>query len=153
MRLRRVFAKAIVMLAATMAAAAAWAGYPERPIRVIIPFAPGGGTDVVGRLVAERLGHATGHTFIAENKPGANAAIGANFVAKAPADGYTVLFGIGGTFVIGIGSLAIGLVLMFLWFLFPRSKRFFRGESLNRDTEVMVPDEPGATIRSVDGGI
>lgn len=93
MRLRRVFAKAIVMLAATMAAAAAWAGYPERPIRVIIPFAPGGGTDVVGRLVAERLGHATGHTFIAENKPGANAAIGANFVAKAPADGYTVLLG------------------------------------------------------------
>jgi tripartite-type tricarboxylate transporter receptor subunit TctC len=93
MKLRRVFAKAIVMLAATTAAAAAWAGYPERPIRVIIPFAPGGGTDVVGRLVAERLGHATGHSFIAENKPGANAAIGANFVAKAPADGYTVLLG------------------------------------------------------------
>ncbi|MEN0024285.1 MAG: APC family permease, partial [Microbacterium sp.] len=67
--------------------------------------------------------------------------------------GYTVLFGIGGTFVIGIGSLAFGLVLMFLWYLFPRSKRFFRGESLNRDTEVMVPDEPGDLIRSIDGGI
>jgi len=67
--------------------------------------------------------------------------------------GYTVLFGIGGTFVIGIGSLAFGLVLMFVWYLFPRSKRFFRGESLNRDTQVMVPDEPATTIRSIDGGI
>ncbi|MDR6198958.1 amino acid transporter [Microbacterium sp. SORGH_AS428] len=66
--------------------------------------------------------------------------------------GYTVLFGIGGTFVIGIGALAVGVVLMFVWFLFPRSKRFFRGESLNRDTEVLVPDE-GDYGRSVDGGL
>ena len=49
--------------------------------------------------------------------------------------------------------LAFGLVLMFLWYLFPRSKRFFRGESLNRETQVMVPDEPAVTIRSIDGGI
>ena len=55
--------------------------------------------------------------------------------------------------VIGVGSLAFGLVLMFVWYLFPRSKRFFRGESLNRDTQVMVPDEPGEVIRSIDGGI
>jgi len=67
--------------------------------------------------------------------------------------GNTVLLGIGGTFVVGIGSLAIGIVLMFIWFLFPRSKRFFRGESLNMETEVMVPDEPGDFIRSIDGGI
>ena len=67
--------------------------------------------------------------------------------------GYTVLFGIGGTFVVGIGSLAIGVVLMLLWYLFPRSKRFFAGESLNRDTPVLVPEEPGDLIRSVDGGI
>jgi hypothetical protein len=67
--------------------------------------------------------------------------------------GYTVLFGIGGTFVIGIGSLLVGVVLMFLWYLFPRSKRFFHGESLNRETPVLVPDEPGDYIRSVDGGL
>ncbi|MGW8481886.1 APC family permease [Microbacterium sp. NPDC055903] len=67
--------------------------------------------------------------------------------------GYTVIWGIGGTFVVGIGSLAVGLVLMFVWYLFPRSKRFFAGESLNRDTQVMVPDEPGEVIRSIDGGI
>jgi len=79
------------------AAAAAWgqvhAGYPEQPVRVIIPFAPGGGTDVVGRVVAERLTRATGHAFVPENKPGANAAIGANYVAKSAPDGYTVLLG------------------------------------------------------------
>lgn len=67
--------------------------------------------------------------------------------------GYTVLFGIGGTFVIGVGALAVGVVLMLVWFAFPRSKRFFRGESLNRDTPVMVPDTPGEITRSVDGGI
>ncbi len=67
--------------------------------------------------------------------------------------GYTVLLGIGGTFVVGVGALAIGVVLMFLWFLFPRSKPFFRGESLNRDTPVLVPDEPEVYVRSVDGGV
>ncbi|MGO4678285.1 APC family permease [Microbacterium sp. 2MCAF23] len=67
--------------------------------------------------------------------------------------GYSVLFGIGGTFVVGIGSLAIGLVLMFVWYLFPRSKRFFQGESLNVDTQVMVPENPTEFPRSIDGGI
>ncbi len=67
--------------------------------------------------------------------------------------GYTVLFGIGGTFVVGIGALAVGVLLMFLWFLFPRSKPFFRGESLNRDTPVLVPEESFDYTRSVDGGL
>ncbi|AZC13591.1 MULTISPECIES: APC family permease [unclassified Microbacterium] len=66
--------------------------------------------------------------------------------------GYTVLLGIGGTFVVGVGSLAIGVVLMFIWYAFPTSKPFFRGERLNRDTPVLVPDE-GAYQRSVDGGL
>ncbi len=67
--------------------------------------------------------------------------------------GYTVLFGVGGTFVLGVGALAFGVLLMFLWFLFPRAKSFFRGESLNRDTPVMVRDEPSQYGRSVDGGL
>jgi amino acid transporter len=67
--------------------------------------------------------------------------------------GYTILFGIGGTFVLGIGALAFGVVLMLLWFTFPRSKAFFRGESLNRDTEVLVPEDPAEYIRSIDGGV
>lgn len=67
--------------------------------------------------------------------------------------GNTVLLGVGGTFVVGIGALALGILLMLLWFMFPRSKRFFRGESLNRDTPVLVPDEPEVYTRSVDGGL
>ena len=67
--------------------------------------------------------------------------------------GYTVLLGIGGTFVLGIGALAFGVLLMFLWFAFPGSKPFFRGESLNRDTPVLVPEDPAEYSRSVDGGL
>ncbi|MBU4465335.1 MAG: APC family permease [Actinobacteria bacterium] len=67
--------------------------------------------------------------------------------------GYTVLFGIGGTFVLGIGSLAVGVLLMILWFAFPRAKSFFHGESLNRETPVLVPDDPNEYRRSVDGGV
>ncbi|MGN7186675.1 APC family permease [Microbacterium enclense] len=70
-----------------------------------------------------------------------------------PEYGNTVLLGVGGTFVVGIGALAVGVVLMLIWFAFPGAKPFFRGESLNRDTAVLVPDEPIAYPRSVDGGI
>ena len=70
-----------------------------------------------------------------------------------PEYGYTVLFGVGGVFVIGIGSLAFGVVLMVLWFFFRGSRPFFRGESLNRDTEVLVPDTEHPPLRSVDGGL
>lgn len=67
--------------------------------------------------------------------------------------GNTVLLGVGGSFVMGIGSLAFGVLLMVVWFMFPRSKKFFRGESLNMDTKVLVPDEPGEFVRSIDGGL
>ena len=70
-----------------------------------------------------------------------------------PDYGYTVIFGIGGVFVIGIGSLAIGVVLMVVWYFFAGSKPFFRGQSLNRDTEVLVPDDDQLMPRSVDGGL
>jgi len=67
--------------------------------------------------------------------------------------GYSTLLGVGGSFVMGIGALAFGVLLMFLWFLFPRSKPFFRGESLNRETPVLVPEEPADYARSIDGGL
>lgn len=69
-----------------------------------------------------------------------------------PEYGYTVIFGVGGVFVVGIGSLALGVVLMVVWFLFTPSRPFFRGESLNRQTEVLVPEGEHPAIRSVDGG-
>jgi amino acid transporter len=69
-----------------------------------------------------------------------------------PDYGYTVLFGIGGVFVVGIGSLALGVVLMIVWSFFPRSKPFFRGETLNETTAVLVPEDASPPRRSVDGG-
>ncbi|WP_411699786.1 APC family permease [Conyzicola sp.] len=69
-----------------------------------------------------------------------------------PDYGYTVIWGIGGVFVVGIGSLALGVVLMALWFLFPDSKPFFRGESLNRETPILAPETEHPPLRSVDGG-
>ncbi len=69
-----------------------------------------------------------------------------------PDYGETVLFGVGGVFVIGIGSLLVGAVLMVVWSRFASSRPFFRGESLNADTEVLVPDEEVEYKRSIDGG-
>ncbi len=66
--------------------------YPNRPIRLIVPYTPGGATDVVARIVAANLGKALGQSVIVENKPGAGGNIGTRFVVDAPSDGYTLLF-------------------------------------------------------------
>jgi len=66
--------------------------YPTRAVRVIIPFPPGGTLDTLGRTVAQKLSEQLGQPFVVENKPGGNGTIGADAVAKAPADGYTLLF-------------------------------------------------------------
>ena len=64
---------------------------PTRPIRLIVPFAPGGSNDIVGRIVAEAAGPLIGQTIVIENRAGAGSTIGAEAVARAPADGYTLL--------------------------------------------------------------
>jgi tripartite-type tricarboxylate transporter receptor subunit TctC len=79
-------------LACLACAAALAQTYPVRPVRVIIPFPPGGTLDNLGRTVAQKLGEQMGQPFVVENKPGGNGTIGADAVAKAPADGYTLLF-------------------------------------------------------------
>ena len=66
--------------------------YPSRPVRVVVPFAPGAGTDLLGRLVAGELTQRLGHQFFVENKPGAAAQVGTDLVAKSPPDGYTLLW-------------------------------------------------------------
>jgi tripartite-type tricarboxylate transporter receptor subunit TctC len=71
---------------------AASGDYPNKPVRFIIPFAPGGSTDVVGRLVATKLTERLGHQFVVENRSGAGSAIGSEVVAKSKPDGYTLLF-------------------------------------------------------------
>ena len=91
------FAIAMVM---SMFVLAARAEFPDKPIRLIVPFAPGGVTDTSGRLVAEALGKRLGQSIVVENKPGASGNIGTQQVALAPPDGYTLLLGFDGTLVI-----------------------------------------------------
>ncbi|HEY9447831.1 MAG TPA: tripartite tricarboxylate transporter substrate-binding protein, partial [Burkholderiales bacterium] len=83
---------AALLLAALPAAQAAQSegAYPTKPIRLIIPFAPGGGTDVTGRAIALKLTEALGQAVVSDNRAGANGTIGADLAAKAPPDGYTI---------------------------------------------------------------
>jgi tripartite-type tricarboxylate transporter receptor subunit TctC len=74
--------------------------YPAKPIRVVVPYAPGGATDIMARVVTQRLGEILGQQLVVDNRPGANTGIGAEIVAKAPADGYTLMFTNDATFVL-----------------------------------------------------
>ena len=87
---------AAAMLLPSLAAAE----YPDRPIRLIIPFAAGGATDILGRSVADFLGKEFKQSIIVENKPGANTSVAADFVTHAPADGYTLLIAAASTLVL-----------------------------------------------------
>lgn len=93
---RRTFALWLALLALPWAVsdvrAQSASAYPDRPVRVIIPFPPGGTLDKVGRMLAQKMGEQLGQSFVVENRPGGNGMIGADVVAKANADGHTLLF-------------------------------------------------------------
>src|SRR5438552_12631800 len=76
------------------------ANYPNRPVKMIVPFAPGGASDFVARIISPKLGEFLGQTIVIENRPGASGNIGMEAAAKAPADGYTIYLG-------NIGTIAI----------------------------------------------
>jgi tripartite-type tricarboxylate transporter receptor subunit TctC len=98
MKLRHLGMSALVLLASlTSLTALAQANYPNRPIKLIIPFTPGGVTDTSGRYIAEQLSLKLGQQVVAENKPGASGNIGTQMVASAEPDGYTLLLGYAGT--------------------------------------------------------
>jgi tripartite-type tricarboxylate transporter receptor subunit TctC len=82
------------------AAPAQPADYPNRPVRLIVPFAPGGGVDIVARLVAPKLSATWGQPVVVENKAGAVGALASEYVAHQPADGYTLLVGVAGSHAI-----------------------------------------------------
>ena len=89
----------VVLVALNSAWAQPDAGYPSKPVRVIIGFAPGGASDLVGRLIAPPLSEQLGKTFVIENRGGAGGTIGLDYVAKAPPDGYTLGLGSSGNLV------------------------------------------------------
>ncbi len=80
--------------------AAAQESWPSKPVSLVVPYPPGGTSDVIGRLLAQRLREELGQPFIVENKAGAATAIGATFVARAPKDGHTILLSAGTTFTV-----------------------------------------------------
>ena len=82
---------ATVWLAATFTAAAMAQSYPQKPVRLVVPFAAGSATDIVARLLAQGLSERMKGTFVVEDRPGANGAIAADYVAKAAPDGYTIM--------------------------------------------------------------
>ncbi|MFC4202713.1 Bug family tripartite tricarboxylate transporter substrate binding protein [Candidimonas humi] len=82
-----------LICAAGMVANAAQAGFPDRPLTIVVPTAPGGGNDAMARILAKTMGTDLGQAVVVENKPGANGAIASSYVARAKPDGYTILFG------------------------------------------------------------
>jgi tripartite-type tricarboxylate transporter receptor subunit TctC len=90
--MKPIFKSALLGVAMSLAVGAACAqGYPNKPVKLIVPFAPGGFTDVVARILGQKLSVAMGQQFVVENKAGAGSTIGTDFVAKAAPDGYTLV--------------------------------------------------------------
>src|SRR3954451_186812 len=97
---RRLVALFAAALAATATGSARAQDYPNRPIRLVVAFAAGGTTDFVARQLAEKAKASLGQNIVVENKPGANGAIGAEYVAKSEPDGYTLFFSTAGALAI-----------------------------------------------------
>lgn len=129
----------IVLLAAGVGSAFAQA-YPSKPVRMIVPFTPGGGSDIVGRVVAQRLSAALGQQFVVENRAGAGGRIGTEAVARAPADGYTLLFATSSVMVTAPALYAK------LNFDMPRD---FAPISLVASTAYVLVIHPSVPVRSV----
>jgi tripartite-type tricarboxylate transporter receptor subunit TctC len=99
--MKKLLAPLLLAIAAGLAAPVHAQGYPNKPIRLVVPFPAGGATDIFARAVSQKLGERIGQALIVDNKPGAGGTIGSDIVAKAPADGYTLLLATSSTHSIG----------------------------------------------------
>src|SRR5215467_15928411 len=99
-RTTKAFVAALVAAHLSAAGTAVAQVYPTRPVTIVVPFAAGGGNDILARLLAQHMGQALGQQFVIENRAGAGGTIGARAVAKAPPDGYTLMVGHSGVFAI-----------------------------------------------------
>ena len=91
--MKRVNCSWLAAAISALAIAPAYAQYPAKPVRLIVPFPPGGGTDTLARIYGQKLGESVGQQVIIDNRPGGGTNIGAEIAAKAPPDGYTLLMG------------------------------------------------------------
>src|SRR5450756_1258832 len=99
----KLFVRAVAVLAALLLAIAAHAQtYPSRPVRIIVPFPPGGTTDILARVTAERLQSVLGQPFLVENRAGAGGIIGTEAAAKAAPDGYTLMLSSSAPLAVGL---------------------------------------------------
>jgi tripartite-type tricarboxylate transporter receptor subunit TctC len=99
MRLEKL-ARIALLMAACAAGSVAAQSFPARPVKIVVPFAPGGNLDVTARLVAESMAKQLGQPFVVENRPGAGGALGSEAVAKSPPDGYTLVAGTTATTIV-----------------------------------------------------
>ncbi len=90
----------LLVLALTLAESVTAQGYPVKPIRFVVPYAPGGNTDILSRLIGQKLNEAWKQQAIIDNRPGAAGTVGAELVARAPADGYTIIMGSFGNIIV-----------------------------------------------------
>ena len=84
---------AVLLAIGALGTAQAQTDYPNKPVRLVVPYAPGGATDVIGRVLAKQLSDSLGQQFVVDNRAGAGGSLGAGQVAKSTADGYTLLMG------------------------------------------------------------
>ena len=94
-------ATAAALAVCSAACSAAAQTYPNRPITLVIPFAPGGSTSIVGRTVADKMSEILGQPIVVDNRGGGGGTVGTRAIAKSPPDGYTLLLGYTGTLAIG----------------------------------------------------
>ena len=101
-KLLRCAAVALALLLAAGSAIAQKGNYPDKPIRFVVPFPPGGGTDIVARVMAQKLSEAFGQSVVVDNRPGAGGTIGAEIAAKSTPDGYTMIM-VSGSYAVNAG--------------------------------------------------